>query len=88
MDAGRGIHLEGSLAAGTGGRFSAFIPGAEDSILPVIGKVGGSVDRVNGQHDKWTASLTAPSTRRTDRGKEAAAGREADLAEELRDAGA
>jgi uncharacterized protein YoxC len=38
--------------AGTAGRVSAFIRGAEDSILPVIGKVGGSVDRVNGQLDK------------------------------------
>jgi hypothetical protein len=38
--------------AGTVGRVSAFIRGAEDSVLPVIGKVGGSVDRVNGQLDK------------------------------------
>lgn len=38
--------------AGTVGRLSAFIRGAEDSVLPVIGKVGGSVDRVNGQLDK------------------------------------
>ena len=31
---------------------SAFIRGAGESMLPVIGKVGGSVDRVNGQLDK------------------------------------
>jgi len=38
--------------AGTVARVSSFIRGAEDSVLPVIGKVGGSVDRVNGQLDK------------------------------------
>lgn len=38
--------------AGTVARLSALIRGAEDSVLPVIGKVGGSVDRVNGQLDK------------------------------------
>ncbi len=38
--------------AGTAAEVSAFIRGAGDSILPVIGKVGGSVDRVNGQLDK------------------------------------
>ena len=38
--------------AGTVGRLSAFITGAEREILPVINKVGGSVDRVNGQLDK------------------------------------
>jgi uncharacterized protein YoxC len=38
--------------AGTAARVSAFIRGAGDSVLPVIGKVGGSVDRVNGQLDK------------------------------------
>src|SRR5216683_5513335 len=37
---------------GTGGRLSAFISGAEREILPVINKVGASVDRVNGQLDK------------------------------------
>ena len=37
---------------GTVGRLSAFITGAEREILPVINKVGGSVDRVNGQLDK------------------------------------
>lgn len=38
--------------AGTLGRLSAFITGAEHEILPVITKVGGSVDRVNAQLDK------------------------------------
>ena len=37
---------------GTIGRLSAFITGAQREILPVINKVGGSVDRVNGQLDK------------------------------------
>jgi uncharacterized protein YoxC len=37
---------------GTVGRLSAFISGAEREILPVINKVGGSVDRVNSQLDK------------------------------------
>src|SRR5919108_5052057 len=34
------------------GRISAFIKGAQDELLPVINKVGGTVDRVNGQMDK------------------------------------
>jgi uncharacterized protein YoxC len=38
--------------AGTFGRVSAFIKGAEDELLPVINKLGGTVDRVNGQLDK------------------------------------
>src|ERR1700751_2229948 len=38
--------------AGTIGRLSTFITGAQEEILPVINKVGGSVDRVNGQLDK------------------------------------
>ena len=38
--------------AGTVGRLTAFIRGTQESLLPVIGKVGGSVDRVNGQLDK------------------------------------
>src|SRR5690349_20043115 len=38
--------------AGTIGRLSAFISGAQREILPVINKVGGSVDRVNSQLDK------------------------------------
>src|SRR5437588_13123174 len=33
-------------------RLSAFIRGTEQELLPVIGKVGGTVDRVNGQLDK------------------------------------
>src|SRR4051794_19437675 len=37
---------------GTVGRLSSLISGAEKEILPVINKVGGSVDRVNGQLDK------------------------------------
>jgi ABC-type transporter Mla subunit MlaD len=38
--------------AGTLTRLSAFVRGAQDEILPVIHKVGGSVDRVNAQLDK------------------------------------
>src|SRR5712691_10130279 len=37
---------------GTVGRLSTLISGAERELLPVINKVGGSVDRVNGQLDK------------------------------------
>ena len=37
---------------GTVGRLSAFISGTEWELLPVINKVGGSVDRINGQLDK------------------------------------
>jgi hypothetical protein len=37
---------------GTLARVSAFIKGAQDEVLPVINKVGGTVDRVNGQLDK------------------------------------
>lgn len=37
---------------GTFRRLSAFIQGAESELLPVIGKMGGTVDRVNGQLDK------------------------------------
>ena len=37
---------------GTVARLSAFIQGAEREVLPVINKVGGSVDRVNAQLDK------------------------------------
>jgi uncharacterized protein YoxC len=118
--------------AGTVARISSFIRGAEDSVLPVIGKVGGSVDRVNGQLDKVdritdsavdaaesvdrairavSLAITRPVTKvtgfaagvssgaadlKTSRnwrravqtGREAAARCEADLAEELREAGA
>jgi hypothetical protein len=117
--------------AGTAARLSAFIRGAGDSVLPVIGKVGGSVDRVNGQLDKVdritdsavdaadsvdtavrtvSMAITRPVQKvsgfaagvssgaadfKTSRdwrhavqaGKEAAARREQDLVEELRDAG-
>jgi hypothetical protein len=38
--------------AGTVDRLSAFISGTQTEILPVINKVGGSVDRVNTQLDK------------------------------------
>jgi uncharacterized protein YoxC len=36
----------------TFGRLSSFIKGTERELLPVIGKVGGTVDRVNGQLEK------------------------------------
>jgi hypothetical protein len=117
--------------AGTAGQVSAFIRGAGDSVLPVVDKVGGSVDRVNVQLDKVdritdsavdaadsvdTAvravnyAITRPVQKvsgiaagvsfgaadfkvsrdwrhAVEAGKEAAARRERDLAEELRDAG-
>jgi hypothetical protein len=117
--------------AGTVDRLSAFIRGAEESVFPVVNKVGGSVDRVNVQLDKVdrvtdsavdaadsvdtavravSMAITRPvqkvsgfaagvsfgaadfKARRDWRhavqaGKEAAARRESDLAEELRDAG-
>jgi uncharacterized protein YoxC len=38
--------------AGTFGRLSSFIQGTERELLPVITKVGVSVDKVNGQLDK------------------------------------
>jgi hypothetical protein len=37
---------------GTFGRLSAFIKGTQDELLPVFGKVGGTVDRANAQLDK------------------------------------
>jgi uncharacterized protein YoxC len=117
--------------AGTVDRLSAFIRGAEESVFPVVDKVGGSVDRVNGQLDKVdritdsavdaadsvdtavravSMAITRPvqkvsgfaagvsfgaadfKARRDWRhavqaGKEAAARRERDLLDELRDAG-
>jgi uncharacterized protein YoxC len=117
--------------AGTVDRLSAFIRGAEESVFPVVNKVGGSVDRVNLQLDKVdrvtdsavdaadsvdtavravSMAVTRPvqkvsgfaagvsfgaadfKARRdwghaVQAGKEAAARRESDLAEELRDAG-
>jgi len=116
---------------GTAARLSAFIQGTEHEVLPVINKVGGSVDRVNGQLDKVdmitdsavdaadsvdtavraiSMAITRPvqkvsgfaaamsygaSDFRAGRnwrhavqaGKEAAARRERELGEELRDAG-
>jgi hypothetical protein len=41
------LRLGGTLA-----RLSSFIKGAEQEVLPVVNKVGGTVDRVNGQFDK------------------------------------
>jgi uncharacterized protein YoxC len=116
---------------GTVARLSAFIRGAEREVLPVINKVGGSVDRINGQLDKVdritdsavdaadsvdtavravSMAVTRPvqkvsglaaavsygasdfKARRdwkhaVQAGKEAAARREQELGEELRDAG-
>ena len=116
---------------GTAARLSSFIKGAEEEVLPVINKVGGSVDRVNGQLDKVdrvtdsavdaaesvdtavravSMAVTRPvqkvsgfaagvsygaadfKTKRSWRhavqaGKEAAARREQELGEELREAG-
>jgi hypothetical protein len=37
---------------GTFARLSAFIKGAQEEVLPLINKVGGTVDRVNGQLGK------------------------------------
>jgi uncharacterized protein YoxC len=116
---------------GTLGRLSALIRGAQEELLPVINKVGGTVDRVNGQMDKVdvmtdsavdavdsvdtairavSMAITRPVQKvsgfaagvtygvadfkaHRDLGaamraaKDAAARREAELAEELRDAG-
>jgi uncharacterized protein YoxC len=116
---------------GTVGRLSALISGAERELLPVINKVGGSVDRINGQLDKVdqitdsavdaadsvdtaVRAVSMAVTRPVQKvsgfvaalsygaadfkakhdwkhavaaGKEAAARREQELAEELRDAG-
>jgi uncharacterized protein YoxC len=116
---------------GTVGRLSSFISGAEREVLPVINKVGGSVDRVNSQLDKVdrmtdsavdavesvdtavrtvTAAVTRPVQKvsglaagvsfgaadfkakrdwrhAVQAGKDAAARREQELADELREAG-
>jgi uncharacterized protein YoxC len=40
-------------------RLSSFIKGAEREVLPVINKVGGSVDRVNAQLDKVDSATTS-----------------------------
>jgi uncharacterized protein YoxC len=37
------------------GRLASFVKGAEREVMPVINKVGGSVDRVNSQLDKMDA---------------------------------
>jgi uncharacterized protein YoxC len=44
---------------GTVARLSSFITGAEREVLPVINKVGGSVDRVNAQLDKMDTATTS-----------------------------
>src|SRR5437899_8704955 len=40
-------------------RLSSFIRGAEREVLPVINKLGGSVDRVNAQLDKMDEATTS-----------------------------
>jgi hypothetical protein len=49
-----GLALAYSLIrlGGTFARLSAFIRGAQEEVLPVINKAGGTVDRVNGQLEK------------------------------------
>jgi len=49
---GLGVGYAFFRLGGTFGRLSAFIRGTQDELLPVINKVGGSIDRVNGQLDK------------------------------------
>jgi hypothetical protein len=49
---GLGVGYAFFRLGGTFGRLSAFIRGTQDELLPVINKVGGSVDRVNSQLDK------------------------------------
>jgi uncharacterized protein YoxC len=49
---GLGLSFAFLRLGGTFGRLSAFIRGTERELLPVITKVGGSVDRVNVQLDK------------------------------------
>ena len=48
---------------GTFGRLSSFIRGTERELLPVINKVGRTVDRVNASSTSSTSRPTAPSTR-------------------------
>ena len=52
LSVGLGLAYLLARLGGTAGRLSTFISGAEQEILPVINKVGGSVDRVNKQLDK------------------------------------
>jgi hypothetical protein len=40
-------------------RVSSFIRGTEQHVLPVIDKVGGSIDRVNAQLDKMDTATTS-----------------------------
>jgi len=49
---GAGLFYVFLRMGGTMGRLSSFIRGAEQEVLPVISKVGGTVDRVNAQFDK------------------------------------
>jgi len=49
---GAGLAYAFLRLGGTFGRLSSFIKGTEDELLPVIHKVGESVDKVNGQLDK------------------------------------
>ena len=50
--------------ASTFARLASFLRGAESEILPVINKVGGSVDRVNGQLDKLDQATDSARRRR------------------------
>jgi hypothetical protein len=52
LASGLGLGYAFLRLGGTFGRLSAFIRGTERELLPVISKVGGSVDRVNAQLDK------------------------------------
>jgi uncharacterized protein YoxC len=49
---GLGVGYAFFRLGGTFARLSTFIRGTQDELLPVINKVGGSVDRVNSQLDK------------------------------------
>jgi uncharacterized protein YoxC len=49
---GAGLAYAFLRLGGTFGRLSSFIRGTEEELLPVIHKVGESVDKVNGQLDK------------------------------------
>ena len=49
---GAGLAYAFLRLGGTFGRLSSFIRGTENELLPVIHKVGESVDKVNGQLDK------------------------------------
>lgn len=52
LTVGLGLGYAFLRLGGTFGRLSAFIKGTQEELLPVINKVGGSVDRVNLQLDK------------------------------------